>query len=194
MENRSSGGFELQLNKRPDSGGPTVAAAVDARQLLYFLLLIPAGMIALMPLGIYPPLDSRLPMGFIICAYLLSTIPQLTSIVRRQPGHGLGFWRMVSICSGLALPIIGVLLFLNGRLDRSTPNDVSARVIRKIAPLGYRQAQYHLTVSSWRAGRSIEDLNVSSRVFERAVVGKRVTLELRAGYFGLPWYASISSE
>jgi hypothetical protein len=194
MPDRSTDGFELQLSKRPDSGGPTVTTGVDARQLLYFLLLIPAGMIALMPLGTYPPLDSRLPMGFIICAYLLSAIPQLTSIVRRQPGNGLGFWRIVSICSGVALPVIGVLLFLNGRLDRSTPNDVSARVIHKIAPLGYRQAQYHLTVSSWRPGRSIEDLNVSSRVFERARVGKNVTVELRTGYFGLPWYSNISSE
>jgi hypothetical protein len=194
MRNRSTGGIELELSKRPDSGGRAVAATVDARQLLYFLLLIPAVMVGLLPLGVYPPLDSRFPMGFIICAFLLSAVPQLTSIARRRPGNGVGWWRTVSICSGLALPTFGLLLFLNGRLDRSTPNDVSAMVIRKTAPIGYREAQYHLAVSSWRPGRSLEDLNVNSRVFERALVGKPLTVELHKGYFGLSWYDNISFE
>jgi hypothetical protein len=192
MENRSTGGFELQLSKRSDWGGRTVTSALDARQLLYFLLLIPAGMLSMMPLGVYPPLDTRLPMGFIICAFLLSAVPRLTSIVQRQPGNGVGWWRMVSTASGLALPLIGLLLFLNGRLDKSTPNDVKTMVIRKIAPIGYREAQYRLTVSSWRPGRNFEYLNVSSRVFERAVVGKSIILELHQGYLGLSWYRNIS--
>jgi hypothetical protein len=194
MQNRSSGGIGLQLTKRSDSGVRTVASAVDARRVLYFLLLIPAGIASMLPLGVYPPLDARLPMGFIICAFLLSAVPQLTSIVQRQPGSGIGWWRTVSICSGLALPLFGLLFFLNGRMDRSTPNHVNAMVIRKIAPIGYREAQYHLTVSSWRLARSVEDLNVSSRVFKRAVIGKRITMELHKGYFGLPWYSNISSE
>jgi hypothetical protein len=144
MQNRSTGGIDLQLSKRSDSGGRAVTSAVDARQLLYFLLLIPAGIVSMLPLGVYPPLDARLPMGFIIGAFLLSAVPQLTSIVRREPGNSVGWWRKVSICSGLALPLIGLLLFLNGRLDRSAPNDVRAMVIRKIAPAGHREAQYHL--------------------------------------------------
>jgi hypothetical protein len=194
MQNRSTGGIEFRLSQRSDSGGPTATSGLDVRKLLYFLLLIPALMVGMLPLGVYPPLDTRLPMGVIIGAFLLSAVPQLTSIVGRRPGNGAGWWRTVSICSGLALPLFGLLLFLNGRLDRSTPYDVSARVIRKIAPGGYREAQSRLMVSSWRPGRSLEDLNVNSRVFERAAVGKSVTVELHKGYFGLLWCGNISPE
>jgi hypothetical protein len=190
----STSRIELQLSRRSDSGGRMVTSGVDARALLYFLLLIPAGVVSLLPLGIYPPLDTRLPMGSIICAFLLSAVLQLMGIVQRQPGNNVGWRRRVSICSGLALPLFGLLLFLNGKLDKSTPNDVSAVVIRKIAPTGYREAQYTLTVSSWRPGRNLEDLNVSSHEFDRAVVGKRVTIELHKGYFGLPWHGNISPE
>jgi hypothetical protein len=194
MQNSSTGGIELQLGKASGRGGGQPAPTLDARQVLYFLLLIPAGVASMLPLGVYPPLDARLPIGFIICAFLLCAIPQLTSITRRQPGNGHRWWRTVSICSGLALPLFGLLLFLNGRLDRSAPNQVSARVIWKTAPIGYREAQYHLAVSSWRAGRNSEDLNVGSRVFERAVVGRRVTVELHKGFFSMPWYGKISPE
>jgi hypothetical protein len=194
MQNSSTGGIELQLGKASGRGGGQPARTLDARQVLYFLLLIPAGVASMLPLGVYPPLDSRLPIGFIVCAFLLCAIPPLTSIARRQPGNSLGWWRTVSICSGLALPLFGLVLFLNGRLDRSAPNEVSARVIWKTAPIGTREQQYHLAVSSWRAGRSLEDLNVGSRVFERAVVGKRVSVELHKGFFGMPWYGKISPE
>jgi hypothetical protein len=185
--------MELKLSKRSEFGEPTLTSGVDARQLLYFLLLIPALMASQMPLGIYPPLDTRLPMGLIIGAFLLSAVLQLQRLVRRQPNN-VGWQRMLSTCSALALPLIGLLLFLNGRLDRSPPNDVSATVIRKIAPIGYRQAQYGLVVSSWRPGRSSEVLNVGSRVFEHATTGKSVTVELRKGYLGLPWYDDIAPE
>ncbi len=194
MQTSSTGGMELKLSKRADSGGGTGAPGVDARKVLYFLLLIPALMIALMPLGVYPPLDVRLPMGSIVGAFLLSAIPQLVSIAQRQAGNGAGWWRRVSICSGVALPLLGVLLFLNGKLDKSSPHEVSATVIRKSAPIGYRQAQYHLGVTSWRPGRRIEDLNVGGRVFERAVVGKRVTVELHEGFFGVTWCGKISPQ
>jgi hypothetical protein len=166
---------------------------VDARQLLYFLLLVPAAMIGMMPLAIYPPLEDPFPVGFIIGAFLLSAIPQVTAIARRQPRNG-GWWRLVATCSGVALPLFGLLLFLNGKLDSSIPETESAIVIRKIAPIGYREAQYHHIVSSWRPGRSEEDLNVNSRVFQRAAVRKRLALELHKGYFGLPWYSDISPE
>ncbi|MGE5325925.1 MAG: hypothetical protein ACM3NO_02705, partial [Deltaproteobacteria bacterium] len=118
MQNASTGGIELGLSTRSDQGGPAFPATLDAKQLLYFLLLIPAGVISLMPLGVYPPLDTRLPMGLIICAFFLSAVPRLWSIARRRPGNDTSLWKAVSTCAGLALPFLGLLLFLNGRLDR----------------------------------------------------------------------------
>jgi hypothetical protein len=192
-QNRSTDGIEIGLRKRSDSAEPASTSTLDVTQLLYFLLLIPALFIAQMPLGIYPPLDTRLPMGLIICAFLLSAIPRLISIVQRRQGSNVG-WRSISICSGLILPLIGILLFLNGRLDTSPRSEVRTTVVRKIAPIGYRQAQYTVVVSSWRPGRSEEVLNVNSRVFHRSAVGRTVTIELRQGHFALPWVANVSPE
>ena len=194
MKDFSTDGIELQVTKASDFGALPVAPRLDVKRLLYFFLLIPALMVSQMPLGIYPPLDSRLPMGVIICAFLLSAVLQLTGIVQRQPAGQVGWRRTVYIGSGLALPLLGILLFMNGKLDRSTPQDVSATVIHKIAPIGYRQAQYRLIVSSWRPGRSFEDLNVNSRQFQSAIVGKRISIEMHKGSFGLPWYSHISPE
>ena len=147
-----------------------------------------------MPLGIYPPLDTRLPMGLIIGTFLLSAIPRLMNIRQRPQSNNFQWWRMVSTCSGLVLPLVGIMVFLNGKLDTSPRSEVRTTVIRKIAPVGYRQAQYIVVVSSWRPGRSEEALNVNSPVFERARVGKPVAIELRQGHFGLPWVANVFPE
>lgn len=194
MNDYSTNGIELRVAKSSEFGALPVAPALDVKRLLYFLLLIPALMLSFLPLGIYPPLDSRLPMGLIICAFLLSAVLQLTGIVQKQPARQVGWRRTTYIVSGLALPLLGILLFLNGKLDSSPSQELSATVIRKIAPIGYRQAQYHLIVSSWRPGRSFEDLNVNSREFESAAVGKRVSIEMHKGSFGLPWHSHISPE
>jgi hypothetical protein len=194
MQNRSTGGIELQVGKPSDLDGPAFTPTVDVKEFLYFLLLIPAGVTALMPLGIYSPLDTRLPMGSIICAFLLAAVLQLTHIVQKRPGNGIARWRKVYTCSALALPLIGILLFLNGTLDKSPRSEMRATVIAKIAPIGSREAESTLKVTSWRPGRSFEDLNVSMRVFQRAAVGRSVTVEMHEGYFGLPWYSKISPE
>jgi hypothetical protein len=83
---------------------------------------------------------------------------------------------------------------LNGALDRSPANYVRATVVEKTAPIGHREAQYSLRVSSWRPGRTFEDLNVGSREFARAMVRKHVIVEMHQGYLGMPWYAKVTSE
>ncbi len=194
MQNRPTGGIEFQLSKGSASGERISSSVVNASQLLYFFLLIPALFIAMMPLGTYPPLDSRLPMGLIICAFLLSAVPRLMTVVQRQGGKDPGIWRTASTCAGLVLPFLGLWLFLNGGLDKSPQSDVKATVIQKIAPIGYREAQYGLVVTSWRPGRTVENLNVSSGVFQRAAVGRTLIVELRQGRFGLTWIENISPE
>ena len=194
IENRSTGGIEIGLRRPSDIGQPASTSALDVTQLLYFFLLIPALFVAQMPLGIYPPLDTRLPMGLIIGTFLLSAIPRLMNIRQRPQSNNVQWWKAVSTCAGLILPLIGIIVLLNGKLDTSPRSDVRTTVIRKIAPAGYRHAQYIVVVSSWRAGRSEEALNVNSLAFERARVGKAVTIEMRQGHFGLPWVANVFPE
>jgi hypothetical protein len=194
MQNRSTGGMELKVSRRSGGGEPAFTSSVDVKQLLYFLLLVPGVAVSLLPLGVYPPRDARIPVGAIVCAFLISAVLRLSSLVQRQPGKDFGRRRTISTWAGLALPLIAILLFLNGRLDSSPRRVVRATVIGKTAPIGTREAQYGIRVTSWRPGRRSEDLNVGSRVFARAVLGKGVTVELHKGFLGLPWYDHISPD
>lgn len=194
MQDSSSTGIDFELAKRSETGEPVASAGIDAKQLLYCLLLVPAVVLALLPLGVYRPLDTLLPLSAIICAFLLSAIPRLWRIAQRRSSIIVGVLQIVSTWAGLALPFLGLLLFLNGALDRSPGNYVRAKVIQKTSPIGYREAQYNLRVSSWWPGRTFEDLNVGSREFARTIVGKRVIVEMHQGYLGMPWYAKIMPE
>jgi hypothetical protein len=192
MENASRGGIQIGIRRSSGADGAAVGPALDAMQLLYFLLLIPAIMVCLLTLGTYAPLDPLLAMGSMICAFVLSAVARLWNI--RNPSNNAGAWRTVSTCAGFAIPVIALLVFLNGNLDKSPREEVRATVLEKTAPIGFREAQYGLRVTSWRPGKKIEDLNVGSRVFERAVIGKNVIVELHQGFFGMMWYGKITPE
>jgi hypothetical protein len=131
-------------------------------------------------------------MAFILCGFALPVMLQLLSLLGSNE-HA-EWWRRMYICSGLLLVIIALLLSLNGRLDNSPLRQVRATVIRKAVVEGRYGNQYDVTVSSWRPARSVENLNVRSDVFERAVVGKTVIIELHKGFFGLPWIGRVSPE
>lgn len=192
MENTSKGGIQVGIGRSSSAERTVIGPALDVMQLLYFLLLIPAVMVCLLVLGTYPPLDPLLAMGSMICAFVLSAVARLWNI--RTSSNNAVAWRAVSTCAGLAIPIIAALVFLNGRLDSSPREEVRARVIEKTTPIGFREAQYGIRVTSWRPGKTIEDLNVGSRVFERAVIGKNVIVELHRGFFGMMWYGKITAE
>ncbi len=149
-----------------------------------------------MPLGIYPPLDARLPMGL---NYLHIPSVRNTPVDEHPAKAAEQQFSMVEAGvylrrEGLVLPLVGIMVFLNGKLDTSPRSEVRTAVIRKIAPVGHRQAQYIVVVSSWRPARSEEALNVNSPVFERAKVGKVVTIEMRQGRFDFPWVANVFPE
>jgi len=133
-------------------------------------------------------------MAFILCGFALPVILQLFSFLRRRSNEDIERWRRVYVYSGLVLVIIALLLFVNGGLDDSPLNQVKATVVRKAVVEGRYGNQYNVTVSSWRPARSIENLNVRSDVFERAVVGKAVIVELHKGFLGLPWIGRVSPE
>jgi len=183
-------GSELRLSRCPDCGRKRHSA--PGPWVLYILLLMPGTFVSLHAQAVYRPLDPRLPMAFILCGFTLPVMLQLLSFLR--PTDDAERWRRVYVYSGVVLVLIAVLLFLNGGLDSSPSNEVRPTVIRK-AIVGARYGnQYYVTVSSWRPGRSVENLNVRSDVFERAVVGKTVVVELHKGFFGLPWIRSVLPE
>jgi hypothetical protein len=176
--------IELQLRTRPDSGVRPPPSAWGVRQALNILLLIPGVFVGLLALGVYPPVDTRVVMGFLLGFFLLPVALQIFSLAPRA----------VYVSASAALVLLGLLLLLNGRLDKSPASEVKTTVLRKTVLRGRRGTQYDLAVSSWRPGRTLEHFKVTSREFDRAVVGKIALVELHKGFLGLPWYGEISPE
>lgn len=166
------------------SGGPSA---------LYVLLLLPGAILGLLALIRYPPLDYRPPMALIMTMFFVPITLYFWSFVRKGPGGGAARWRMF-MWSGLALLLLGVVLLANGGLDRAPAHEVRPTVISKAVIRGRNGNQCILVVSSWRPGRDQEKLTVGTRVFERAVVGETIRVELHQGLFGLPWRESISAQ
>ena len=196
MQTSSTSGIDLQLSKRPDDGGSSAPSARDARKSLnkYSLLLAPGLLGCLLAYVIYPPLDQGLLVTFGVCVLLLPMTLQLRSIVRNRLSEDAGWLRKAYVYSSLGLALLALLLLLNGGLDRFPRSVVRTRVIQKEVTRDRSGTRYLLTVSSWRPGRSQEDFTVDSRTYNRAVVGKTVTIQLHKGYFGLPWSGNVSPE
>jgi hypothetical protein len=193
MQTSSTSGIELQLENAPGPKG--FAGPVLGGQLaIYILLSVPGVVVSLLPLGAYPPLDIRPVMGLMICLYLLPWTVYLFSILRKRAGNAAGLLRGVFIFSAVAVALLGASLIINGALDKFPQTELETKVVRKVVLNGRRATQYHIFVSSWRPGRSQEDFNVVQQVFNRARVGKRLTVEVHHGFLGLPWYGKISPE
>lgn len=191
----SIGGIEVRVAKRSATGGSSEAlpVATGGRGALYFLMLMPGLLACMLARAAYPLLDDRAALGLMIAFFLVPFVIQLLLILRKESNARL--LRIGFSCSGCALVILALLLFVNGGMDRSPGTVMRASVIRKSVLTGrHGTRQYHLKVSSWRPGRDSEDLNVGSGVFRRAAVGRNVAIEVHQGYFNLPWSGKVLAE
>lgn len=171
---------------------PAPVSPKDARQLLYLFFLVPGVALSVFASAAYPLLDARVPQTLMLLGVLLPAAYQGYNLVRRRSGGYLRRVRAVYLCSGSALVLLALVLFMNGRLDRSPRSPMHATVLRKLAIPGSHGKEYHLAVSSLPHGGRSEDLQVASPVYERAKVGRPVTIQVRRGFFGLPWSAGVS--
>lgn len=85
--------------------------------------------------------------------------------------------------------IFAALLFLNGRLDTSTPVRIPATVVSKFAT-GLPRSR-RLVVSSWRYGRHIERIAVDQNDFDRFQRGDEIIIQAQKGEFGIPWVYGV---
>jgi hypothetical protein len=186
--------IQLQSTKHMIAGGDARSSALG-NTVPYIILLVPGVFVSLQALTAYPLLDSRLAMAFLLTGFLFPFAVLIVSILRNQEGNDGRLLRRIYVCSSVGLVLLGLFLFANGELDRSPARTVQTTVLEKNVIRGrYGARQNHLLVSSARPGRSREDLNVSSDVFDRAIVGKTLTVELHQGFFGLWWYGRISPD
>jgi hypothetical protein len=162
------------------------------RIVTHLVFLVLALFIAQFALGRYPLLDNRLALGIELFLFILSAISLSVWVTKSRRNGGGQRSRSAFFAFSLALGTFGILLLINGGLDRSPASKVSATVLQKLVVRGrHNVVQYRLYVSSWRPGNSHEDLSVKITVFDEAVVGKTVTVVTRSGFFHLPWYADV---
>jgi hypothetical protein len=196
MHKCSTCGIEFQVNRCPDCGGNPLASTEQTRKTLnkYSFLLVPGLLGGLLAYVIYPPLDAGPLTALGFCALSLPLLLQLFSVVRKRLSEDIDRLRKVYVYSSLALMLLALLPLLNGWLDRAPGSPVRTTVIQKTFSRRGSATRHSLTVSSWRPGRTVEELVVGTRTYNNALVGKTITVEVHKGFFGLPWYEDVSSR
>jgi hypothetical protein len=189
-------GIEVQVSPRPAaSDGPLPSGGQSGKSLnSYSLLLAPGLLGGIFAYVVYPPLDSGPLVAFGLCIFLLPFVLKLSSVLRKRLGEDEGRLRTVYVCTSFALLLLSFVVLVNGWQDKSPLNAVRATVIQKTSTRHRSTTSYSVTVSSWRPGRSVEELTVGSRTYNNVVVGKPVTVGVRKGAFGLPWYEYVASR
>ncbi|MGD0907818.1 MAG: hypothetical protein ABSA96_09570 [Candidatus Acidiferrales bacterium] len=86
--------------------------------------------------------------------------------------------------------IFAALLFLNGKLDTSTPIRVPATVVGKFSTGGLPRSR-RLVVTSWRGGRRIERIAVDQNDFDRFQRGDDIIIQAQKGALGVPWIYGV---
>jgi len=86
--------------------------------------------------------------------------------------------------------IFAGMLFLNGRLDNSTPIRVPATVVGKVSTGAFPRSR-RLIVTSWRAGRSFEHISVDQNDYDRFQKGDDIVIQAQKGALGVPWIYGV---
>jgi hypothetical protein len=189
-------GIEVQVSPRPAGSDGSLPSGGQSGKSLnpYSLLLAPGLLGGIFAYVVYPPLDSGPLVAFGMCVFLLPFVLKLSSVVRKRLSEDVGSLRTVYVCASFALLLLSLVVLVNGWQDRSPRSAVRATVIQKTFTQRRGTTSYSVIVSSWRPGRSVEELTVGARTYNNAVVGKPVMVGVRKGVFGLPWYEYVSSR
>lgn len=86
--------------------------------------------------------------------------------------------------------LLGVLLFANGALDRSAPQDFDSTVVSRFFMPGV-MPMHQLVVTSWRDGHRVERLLVSRQDLELFRVHDHVDVRISGGLAGIPWVFGV---
>jgi hypothetical protein len=86
----------------------------------------------------------------------------------------------------MAICALGATVVPNCLYDRSAPRDYYVRVESKEITTGKRTS-YYLNVGAW-GGYDERKLSVGRELYESVAEGDAVTISLRPGVLGIPWY------
>jgi hypothetical protein len=189
-------GIEVQVGPRPAGSDGSLPPGGQSSKSLnpYSLMLAPGLLGGFLAYVIYPPLDAGPLVAFGLCIFFLPFVLKLSSMVRKRLGEDASRLRTAYVCASLALLLLSLLVLVNGWQDTSPRSAVRATVIQKTSTRSRGGTSYSVLVSSWRPGRSVEELRVGAATYNNTVVGKTVTVGVHKGAFGLPWYEYVSSK
>ncbi|MHB8756234.1 MAG: hypothetical protein ACYC92_14970 [Candidatus Acidiferrales bacterium] len=88
--------------------------------------------------------------------------------------------------------LLGALLFINGSLDRSPPQNFDATIVSRFAMPGLLP-MHQLIVTSWR-GDGLEHLSVTRQDFDRFHNGQAVEVRVQSGLVGIPWIFGVFDQ
>ncbi|MHB8541960.1 MAG: hypothetical protein ACYDCD_13630 [Candidatus Acidiferrales bacterium] len=145
------------------------------------------------PCFLYPPLDLDSILifgGLIFFATIFLAVWTERRALRRQEVE-----LLKRIFHGLVpLPwLLGALLFINGSLDRSPPQNFNATVVSRFAMPGLLP-MHQLIVTSWRDGKGLERLAVTHQDFDRFHNGQAVEVRVQSGLVGIPWIFGVYDQ
>lgn len=144
------------------------------------------------PCFLYPPLELDgifIFVGVIFFATIFLAVWVERRALRRQEVEV--FKR---IFHGLVpLPwLLGTLLFINGALDRSPPQNFQTTVVSRFAMPGLLP-MHQLIVTSWRDG-GLERLAVTRQDFDLFHNGDAVEVRVQSGLVGIPWIFGVYNK
>lgn len=89
--------------------------------------------------------------------------------------------------------LLGALLFINGSLDHSPPEDHDVTIVSRFAMPGLLP-MHQLIVTSWRDGRGVERIAVSRQDFDRFRERQQVEVRVEGGFVGIPWIFGVYDQ
>ena len=196
MQKCSMCGNEFTGHTCPSCGGNPVPTAQQInKELKNYSIPALAGLFGTIVANyFYPLVDSNPLFAIVLCIFFFPMIFHVSSSVRKRLALDVDRLKRAYLYCGAAVVLLALLIAGNGALDTSPVTVVKSSIIRKSISSGRYSTTHHFHVTSWRSGRSTENLTVGVPLYIRASVGQAITVEVHNGLFGLPWCGQISLE
>ncbi len=140
--------------------------------------------------GRYPPLELDAMLIFMGILFFVTLLLGLW--LERRVVRGLEVEALKRVYYGLVpLPwLLGLLLAMNGALDRSKPVEHATTVVSKFSMAGPMPLR-RLVVLSWRQAAGVERIPVSATDFDLFQPGDAIVVRVQEGLVGIPWASSV---
>ena len=196
MQKCSTCGNEFTGHTCPGCGGkPLPTARQINKKLKNYPIPALAGLFGVLAaVHLYPPLDRNPVFEITLCIFFFPMIFHVVTAVRKRLASDVNRLKSTYFYGGAAVVLLALVIAGNGALDSSPVRLVRSSILRKSITSGRHSTTHHFFVTSWRPGRSTEDLAVAVPLYVRGSIGQAITVEVHSGLFGLPWYGEIVLE